>query len=438
MKIAGQHVDLRGTGFPDTLRTLREARHLSQSELADLAGLTYRTVHDLELGKRGRVQQKTLFMLANALEVGLDDLISRDSGPEPALGSSTSGSSRRPGRPWRLVLAIVVPAVLVAGWMWASQFGHEHARWAVEDGTLEVRDGLFGHKLWGWNESGAVSGGWESPWDRNLLLVTTTRMAQGRGQVICVEKATGDTLWAVSPDIPALVRAFGEEDVLSAEFGCKIIGSVDLDGDGRPAVLAYFTHGKYYPTALAVIDEAGRRVSQYSHRGHLFDILIHDLDSDGKDEIIASGTNNCPDHRGATVLILDEGHSGGASADRWCTLGPEAEQDSALARVVLPGYPEPIMEALQISRLGAFEIQVFQNSGQDCLITVEVGGHDPMQRIFVTFGSDLTPLYAEPKDRLVEIAPALFPDLPPEDRGPADREWLTRWLAGYRRIPSEP
>lgn len=433
MKLAGQHVDLRGTGFPDTLRSLRETRHLSQSELADLAGLTYRTVHDLELGKRGRVQQKTLFMLAKALEVGLDDLISRDSASEP-----NPSSSHRSGRPRWLIPAILVPVVLVAGWMWALQFGHAHARWAVKDGTLEVRDGLFGHKLWGWDEPGTVSVGWEPPWGENLLLVSTNRLAPGRGQVICVEKATGDTLWAVSPDIPALIGAFGEEDVLSAEFGCRLIGPVDLDGDGRPAVLAYFTHGKYYPTALAVIDEGGRRVSQYSHRGHLFDILVDDLDSDGKDEIIASGTNNCPDHRGATVLILDEGHSGGASADRWCTLGPGAEQDSALARVVLPGYPEPIMEALQISRLGAFEIQVFRNTGQDCLITVEVGGHDPMQRIFVTFGSDLTPLYAEPKDRLVEIAPTLFPGLPPEDRGPADREWLARWLAGYRRIAFAP
>ena len=63
------HVDVGGNGLPDRLRRLRLERGLTKQELAERAGLSGRTVRDLENRRRDRVQEKTVLLIAEALEV---------------------------------------------------------------------------------------------------------------------------------------------------------------------------------------------------------------------------------------------------------------------------------------------------------------------------------------------------------------------------------
>ncbi|HEY2746599.1 MAG TPA: helix-turn-helix transcriptional regulator [Polyangia bacterium] len=62
----------------DRLRSLREARDLSQRELARLAKVDPQTIADIESGKRGRVQSPTLRKLATPLAVDWEDLLLKE------------------------------------------------------------------------------------------------------------------------------------------------------------------------------------------------------------------------------------------------------------------------------------------------------------------------------------------------------------------------
>jgi transcriptional regulator with XRE-family HTH domain len=68
------NIEITGTDLPARLTRLREARRLTKSELARLAQVSYRTVHELESGRRNRIQEKTLVLLAGALGVEPEEL----------------------------------------------------------------------------------------------------------------------------------------------------------------------------------------------------------------------------------------------------------------------------------------------------------------------------------------------------------------------------
>ena len=66
----------QATPFASRLRDLRRSRGLTQQALADAAGLTNVHVSRLERGSRGAgIRHETLRRLAQALGVGIDDLI---------------------------------------------------------------------------------------------------------------------------------------------------------------------------------------------------------------------------------------------------------------------------------------------------------------------------------------------------------------------------
>ena len=69
--------------FPTRLRSLRIERHLSETDLADRAGLTYKTVRALETGQRPRVMERTVLSLAEALGVELEALLKGSTPSQP-------------------------------------------------------------------------------------------------------------------------------------------------------------------------------------------------------------------------------------------------------------------------------------------------------------------------------------------------------------------
>lgn len=73
--------DLRG-GLGARLRELRLARHLTQEQLAERAGLSYKFIGEVERG-RGNPTLTTLGALADALQIYVRDLLPARPG-EPA------------------------------------------------------------------------------------------------------------------------------------------------------------------------------------------------------------------------------------------------------------------------------------------------------------------------------------------------------------------
>jgi transcriptional regulator with XRE-family HTH domain len=423
-----KNIDLTRGDFPARLGRLREDRHLSKGDLAERTGLTYRTIHDIENGKRKRVQEKTLLLIAGALDLSLDELLNGDHGEGPA-----PAPARRSGRAlWIRAAVLAGVGMLVAGGVlwWV---GRDQATWTLEDGHLEVRHALLGIPLWGSHQDEAVHSCEDSPWDSDHLIITRARESHLGGVVQCVERATGEVLWTVGPDLDALTAAFGEEIVMSAGFSARTEGYPDVEGDGDPELLVRFTHGRYYPTAICLVDRDGTVRSHYASKGHVLTLAHEDIDGDGREEVVAGGTNNDPDYQGAQLFILDDVHAHGATVDSLCTPASPMP-DSSLVRVILPQFPAPYMEQMTATRLAAWNVQIFRSPEGKARLSCEVGGPDPRQRMLVHFDEGLRPVGAEPSDKFREVARAEWPDSLLAAPGPTDRVWVTEWLARHHRF----
>jgi len=84
------------TPFSRMLRRLRGAASLSQEELADRAGLSVRSVSDLERGLRQTPRPETVRMLADALALSEDDRAALLTAARPALLQDGPGASAEP------------------------------------------------------------------------------------------------------------------------------------------------------------------------------------------------------------------------------------------------------------------------------------------------------------------------------------------------------
>jgi hypothetical protein len=68
------------------------------------------------------------------------------------------------------------------------------------------------------------------------------------------------------------------------------------------------------PAQVAVLDSNGKTLSEYWHSGGLGDMVVGDLDGDGREEIIATGNAHAYDAK-ATLLVLDADRVFGASKE---------------------------------------------------------------------------------------------------------------------------
>lgn len=85
-------IDLRDSNVPQRLRELRRDRSVTQAVLAMRAGISSRTVSDIESGQRARVQEGTLMLLCEALDVSLQTVLMH---PHELLGRRRRTAPRR-------------------------------------------------------------------------------------------------------------------------------------------------------------------------------------------------------------------------------------------------------------------------------------------------------------------------------------------------------
>ena len=105
-----KNIDISDGGFSKRLKRLRMSRGLTKVELAEKAGLSDRGIHDIERGRRPRVLEKTVYLLANALGVSYEDLLN---GPSKDARPSTGPSwIRRPVIFLGIIAAMVIIVVI--------------------------------------------------------------------------------------------------------------------------------------------------------------------------------------------------------------------------------------------------------------------------------------------------------------------------------------
>jgi hypothetical protein len=144
--------------------------------------------------------------------------------------------------------------------------------------------------------------------DRHNILVGTSCSDPEPGSVWCYDQR-GRERWRFTggfrPDEPAPYA-------LENRFAVAGISCHDLDRDGRDEIIIGLTHNPYFAGQLALLRSDGSYVSSFWHPGHLSlyrgpdfrDVpLFVDLDRDGYDEILIGATNNRLNR--AALIVLD-------------------------------------------------------------------------------------------------------------------------------------
>lgn len=425
-------VDIVALGLPERIRKLRLERHLSQTDLADRAGLTYRTVHDLESGRRRRVQEHTLIMLGRGLDVTYEELLNglpgAPNGSPEALEVPADARPDSPRPPWLWVAALMFVAA-VGGSAWLRATEGARAQILVEGGTVTVRDGLFHAELWRDEAQATLATVIRAPWSDSILLLGRYGNAYDSKGLEARDLVTGDLLWSFTPDVTPAVAAFGADVFSTGRMGCGWIGTADLDGNGEPELLAKFGHSLYYPTCVVRFDRSGQVLNTYWSKGSIQAILTLDPDADGKDEVYLGGTNNSPLYQGATVIVLDEDHFFGVAADVPAG-GSEVPGDGSLLRAIYPHFPEPIMSAMAVARIGISHMETQTSDVHGLRLIARVGEED--HECLLTMDPQLRVQDVQVSDMLAALCRRV--DSLPWISEAGQATWVRPWLRTRVRI----
>jgi len=427
MNTNSKNILVEGTGVPARLKHFREIRQLTKTDLADRAGLNYRTIHDLETGKRDRVLEKTIMLLAGALEVSFEDIVNGED-PDPI----TQGAGRSRMTPALWLLFIVAGAVLGGGIL-LSEVSARTGGVEIDEGTLTFRDGLFRRKLWEHRWDSEIRFCEPAPWSDETRLVGLYGLYDDGGRMLAIDRRSGEIQWEVRPDFDAMKRAFGSEVIESGNFHCQEFEPADIDGDGVDEVGVYFGHSKYYPASICLVDKGGHQRGHYANCGLLYDLVSLDIDSDGKDELLVAGTNNSKAYQGATLILLDEDHFAGASIDS-VTHPESSEPDSALVRLVFPQFSGNIMDQMMTLRLDGSKIRYARDDRGTLTLTMDVGEHTGGRNLVVRMDANLIPGAVSISDHFFYTIQSTWPDSLRHDKGPADTNWRMDWLSSHRRF----
>lgn len=399
---------------------------LTKADLAEKAGITVRTVDDLEKGRRTRVQEKTLKLLALALGIPYETFLAECQ----LIINETNNHSPAPlGR--RIAVArwpIIIMAVLVIAALVVRQLAVTNPNIRADGNTITAVDRFFGFKLWEHTHvSPVILNGmidnqpprWPGkPW----IVYGLSAEASDGGQVFVRERSSGKLIFKTTPDREKLACIFGAGMMDQGCFGARSVQFFDFTNDGRPELLVIFLHGKWYPAYITIYNESGTEVTSYYHHGHFNSIHVDDIDMDGKNELLLAGTSNARGSIGATLIMLDERHCGGGyvipADDAACTL-----MDSSRVRIVFPNLDLAYMQLWELERLRADHIKTYTDHDGRRMISVDIG-HSSNSSIMVTLDAALRPLSVQ----LTDYFRVKMRTWPEELRPPDSyfEEWLTR------------
>ena len=415
------------------IQALRRARGLGKNELAGRAGVTYRTVHDLEQGRRPRVQEKTLILIAQGLDVPLDELIPRRapaSGPSGAASRPAPRKTTRVRRPRTLAIGIALLVLTVSGTLGYRSVSHSTTI-LVEDTSVTGHFPLRLTQTWTRTFPTSVNFDTVAPWSADTWLVGLQSSDTHAGALVALDRATGRERWRVAPSPDRMTAVFGSEDLVGGSFLARVGTGADLEGDGTPEFVVVFHHGLYAPAVVLVVESDGTIRSRYAHYGHLTGVAAADIDGDGRDAVYLTGTSNVDAHEGATIVRLDAtGVSGQVLED--AVLRSRVPTDGAAVRLVLRNYAPEYMNLLDATRLVAHTPRiVFGTDGRPLLTTI-VGRSDRIeepQQVLVHLDEALNVVRTACHDRFRAHMTAHWPRRYVDGTGPADTSWRGAWIA---------
>jgi hypothetical protein len=335
----------------------------SWKEIAEYFATTVRTVQRWEAERglpvrrlpgaaRGRV-----FALVSELDSWAASGDGPDAGPE-AVPEPPASARRR--RVWPAVALLGAAALAIAVSMFQPWKGRL-ASWRVEANALVATD-AEGREIWrkAFPEQlnpevykpeegmpiarvGDIDGDGRPELLFNYYPGTTD--SQALPALVCYS-GRGAEMWRYVPGRPVSSR----DEKFNPTFGVATFTAGRAGNLPGTSVVVVSQH-THYPSPVAVLDSRGRLADEYWHSGHLRHVHLADFDGDGRNEIFLVGISN--GYHAATIVVLDPGRLGGASAEQDAHFQlldfPSATE---AARVILPRtclnrifekYPVPVV-----------------------------------------------------------------------------------------------
>ena len=142
-----------------------------------------------------------------------------------------------------------------------------------------------------------------------LFLYLPADSTQSRSSTLICYSDRGKEKWRWTPG-----RELPEMAGSPATFWTLALGVLKATEKKPPRIVVSSLHIPWWPNQIAVLDPNGKTISEYWHSGGLIDMVLADLDGDGREEIIATGIANGYDHQ-ATLVVLDPDRVFGASTE---------------------------------------------------------------------------------------------------------------------------
>ncbi len=174
----------------------------------------------------------------------------------------------------------------------------------------------------------------------------------GEGDLYCFS-AKGKQLWhhKVGREVEFGGRAY------SADY--RIIGFVPLDYDenGNLEIILYAFHSPHSPTQLLIYNSNGNLVGEFTNWGRMYDFLVHDLDGDGRKELLVSGQND--EYGKGCLIVFDPAQVSGCSPQSVESPGPGLEPGSEKYYLLFPRTD--VDQTLHPLPEGMIDIDLLQN-----------------------------------------------------------------------------
>ena len=118
------------------------------------------------------------------------------------------------------------------------------------------------------------------------------------GWLYCYDRK-GDELWS----FPAGRELRCGGLIFSPDYRIAGFHTHDLDGDGRLETVVESFQAPDWPCQLAVLDSSGKMIGEFWNAGYLRELTYHDINGDGREELIVVGVNN--EYRGGCLIVFD-------------------------------------------------------------------------------------------------------------------------------------
>ncbi len=144
----------------------------------------------------------------------------------------------------------------------------------------------------------------------------------------------GEVRWTVQT---GRELTFGSK-IYTSDYRTQGFRTADLDGDGFLEVILFSNQYPEFPTQMLRLDHEGNILGEYWNSGRFADVVFHDVQGNGRRDIIVAGMNN--EFKAPIIVVFDPEDISGSSPNSGEYASPSLAPGSEKYYIRLP-FSEP-------------------------------------------------------------------------------------------------